>query len=179
MVFEHAREHPSQWAAMRSIAEKLGCTTEALRRWVRQADRDRGGRPGLTTGERQRLKQLERENVDLQRANEIVKKAALFSRRRSTTERGSGALHRSTPEHLRSRAELRGPAPSLRPHISCARRSRRIRRSARTARSETATSARRSAGLDEHVCGPRKVWRQLRREGIAPPAAAGLATSSV
>ena len=69
MVFEHAREHPSQWAAMRSIAEKLGCTTEALRRWVRQAERDRGERPGLTTDERQRLKQLERENFELKRAN--------------------------------------------------------------------------------------------------------------
>jgi transposase len=78
MVFEHAREHPSQWAAMRSIAEKLGCTTEALRRWVRQAERDRGERPGLTTDERQRLKQLERENCELKRANEILKKAAAF-----------------------------------------------------------------------------------------------------
>jgi transposase len=78
MVFEHADEHPSQWAAMRSIAEKLGCTTEALRRWVRQAERDRGGRPGLTTDERQRLKQLERENFELKRANEILKKAAAF-----------------------------------------------------------------------------------------------------
>jgi transposase len=78
MVFEHAREHPSQWAAMRSIAEKLGCTTEALRRWVRQAERDRGARPGLTTDERQRLKQLERENFELKRANEILKKAAAF-----------------------------------------------------------------------------------------------------
>jgi transposase len=78
MVFEHAREHPSQWAAMRSIAEKLGCTTEALRRWVRQAERDRGERPGLTTDERQRLKPLERENFELKRANEILKKAAAF-----------------------------------------------------------------------------------------------------
>jgi transposase len=78
MVFEHAHEHRSQWAAMRSIAEKLGCTTEALRRWVRQAERDRGERPGLTTDERQRLKQLERENFELKRANEILKKAAAF-----------------------------------------------------------------------------------------------------
>src|SRR5215211_7807415 len=78
MVFEHAHEHPSQWAAMRSIAEKLGCTTEALRRWIRQAERDRGERPGLTTDERQRLKVLERENFELKRANEILKKAAAF-----------------------------------------------------------------------------------------------------
>ena len=78
MVFEHAPAYPSQWAAMRSIAEKLGCTLEVLRRWVRQAERDAGQRPGLTTDERQRLKQLERENGELKRANEILKKAAAF-----------------------------------------------------------------------------------------------------
>ena len=55
MVIEHAPEYPSQWAAIRSIAEKLGCTSEALRRWVRQAERDRGERPGLTTDERARV----------------------------------------------------------------------------------------------------------------------------
>jgi len=78
MVFEHAPEYPSQWAAIRSIAEKLGCSSEGLRRWVRQAERDRGERPGMTTDERQRLKQLERENFELKRANEILKKAAAF-----------------------------------------------------------------------------------------------------
>ena len=62
MVFDHAPEHPSQWATIRSVAEKLGCTVEALRRWVRQAERDAGKRPGLTTDERARLKQLENEN---------------------------------------------------------------------------------------------------------------------
>ena len=78
MVFDHAHEHPSQWATIRSVAEKLGCTSEALRRWVRQAERDRGARPGLTTDERAQLKQLQRENVELKRANEILKKAAAF-----------------------------------------------------------------------------------------------------
>ena len=78
MVFEHAAEYPSQWAAIRSIAEKLGCTSEALRRWVRQAERDAGQRPGLTTDDRAKLKQLERENFELRRANEILKKAAAF-----------------------------------------------------------------------------------------------------
>ena len=78
MVFDHAHEHPSQWATIRSVAEKLGCTVEALRRWVRQAERDRGQRPGLTTDERQRLKQLERENFELKRANEILKKASAY-----------------------------------------------------------------------------------------------------
>ena len=78
MVQEHAAEHSSQWAAIRSVGEKLGCSTEALRRWVRQAERDAGQRPGLTTDERQRLKQLERENFELKRANEILRKASAF-----------------------------------------------------------------------------------------------------
>ena len=78
MVFDHAHDHPSQWATIRSVAEKLGCTVEALRRWVRHAERDRGARPGLTTDERQRLKQLERENFELKRANEILRKASAF-----------------------------------------------------------------------------------------------------
>ena len=78
MVFEHAHEHPSQWATMRSVAEKLGCTVEALRRWVRQAERDGGTRPGLTTDERHRLKELERENRELKRTNEILRLASAF-----------------------------------------------------------------------------------------------------
>ena len=78
MVLDHATDHPSQWAAIRSVGEKLGCSVEALRRWVRQAERDTGQRPGLTTDERQRLKQLERENVELKRANEILRKASAF-----------------------------------------------------------------------------------------------------
>ena len=78
LVFDHASEHPSQWAAIRSVAEKIGCPVEVLRRWVRQAERDAGQRPGLTTDERGRLKQLERENFELRRANEILKKAAAF-----------------------------------------------------------------------------------------------------
>jgi transposase len=78
MVLEHENEHASQWAAITSIAEKIGCAAETLRIWVRQAQRDQGQRPGLTTEERQRLKQLERENVELRRANEILKKAAAY-----------------------------------------------------------------------------------------------------
>ena len=78
MVREHGAEHPSQWAAIASIAGKLGCTAETLRRWVRQAERDTGARAGLTTDERQRLKELECENRELTRANEILRKAAAF-----------------------------------------------------------------------------------------------------
>jgi transposase-like protein len=78
MVFDHAPEHPSQWAAIRSVGEKLGIRTESLRRWVRQAERHAGTRPGLTTTEREELKRLQREVVELKRANEILKKAAAF-----------------------------------------------------------------------------------------------------
>lgn len=78
LVFDHAAEHPSQWAAIRSVGEKLGIRTESLRRWVRQAERDAGTRPGLTTTEREELKRLQREVVELKRANEILKKAAAF-----------------------------------------------------------------------------------------------------
>jgi transposase-like protein len=78
MVFDHTPEHPSQWAAIRSVGEKLGIRTESLRRWVRQAERDAGHRPGLTTSEREELKRLQRENVELKRANEILRKASAF-----------------------------------------------------------------------------------------------------
>jgi transposase len=78
MVREHGAEHPTQWAAIASIAGKLGCTAETLRRWVRQAERDTGHRVGLTTDERQRLKELERENRELKRTNEILRLASAF-----------------------------------------------------------------------------------------------------
>ena len=78
LVREHAAEHPSQWAAIGSIAGKLGCTPETLRKWVRQAERDAGLRGGLTTDKRQRLKELERENRELKRTNEILRKASAY-----------------------------------------------------------------------------------------------------
>jgi transposase len=78
MVVEHETAHESQWAAIGSIAEKIGCSAETLRKWVRQAERDAGQRPGLTTEERERLKQLERENVELRRANEILRLASAY-----------------------------------------------------------------------------------------------------
>ena len=78
LVREHAAEHPSQWAAIGSIASKIGCTAETLRKWVRQAELDAGERLGVTTEERQRLKELERENRELKRANEILRKASAY-----------------------------------------------------------------------------------------------------
>ena len=78
LVFEHQEEYASQWAAISSISQKIGCTPETLRSWVRRAERDTGRRPGLTTDERARLKDLERENRELKRANEILRKASAY-----------------------------------------------------------------------------------------------------
>ena len=76
MVFSQEAESDSQWAAICSISAKLGMTSETLRRWVRQAEIDEGRRAGLSTDERERLNELERENRELRRANEILKSAA-------------------------------------------------------------------------------------------------------
>ena len=78
LVMEQQGEHVSQWAAMGSIASKIGCTAESLRKWVRPAERDAGKRGGLTSSDQERLKVLERENRELKRANEILRKAAAF-----------------------------------------------------------------------------------------------------
>lgn len=78
MVAEHAAEYESQWAAIVSIAAKMGCTAETLRRWVRQSERDTGVRPGPTTAEAERIKTLEREVRELRQANEILRKASAY-----------------------------------------------------------------------------------------------------
>ena len=78
MVFEHRHEYESQWAAITSIAAKFGMTAETLRGWVRQAEVDGGTRPGMTSAETERIKELERENRELRRANEILKAASAF-----------------------------------------------------------------------------------------------------
>ena len=78
LVQEHAAEHPSQWAAIASIASQVGCTGETLRKWVRQAERDSGRRGGLTTDERQPFKKLARENRELKRTNELLRTASAY-----------------------------------------------------------------------------------------------------
>ena len=78
MVLEHQHEYSSQWSAMCSIASKIGCTPETLRKWVRRSERDQGMRGGMTTADRDQLKVLERENRELKRANEILRKAAAY-----------------------------------------------------------------------------------------------------
>jgi transposase len=78
LVIEHQGEHESQWAAIVSIAGKIGCSAETLRKWVRRTEVDGGTRAGISSGERERVKELERENRELKRANEILRKAAAF-----------------------------------------------------------------------------------------------------
>ena len=78
MVLEHEHQHDSKWSAMKSIAEKMGCSAETLRNWVRQEERDTGTRAGATTSETERIKALERENRELRQANEILRKASAY-----------------------------------------------------------------------------------------------------
>jgi len=78
LVMESEGDHGSQWAAITSVAAKIGCTPETLRKWIRRAERDSGKRAGFTTAERERLRQLERENRELKRANEILRKASAY-----------------------------------------------------------------------------------------------------
>jgi transposase-like protein len=78
MVLDHQADHPSQWAAICSIAAKIGCSGETLRKWVRREERDAGQRAGPTSDQLERLKALERENRELRQANEILRKASAF-----------------------------------------------------------------------------------------------------
>ena len=78
MVLDHRGDYPSQWAAISSIAMKIGCTAETLRKWVRRTERDTGQRPGPTSDDLARLKALERENRELRQANEILRKASAY-----------------------------------------------------------------------------------------------------
>ncbi len=88
MVLEHQEDYDSHWATIKSISAKIGCTAETLRKWVRQAERDQGLRPGPTSDEKARLKALERENLELRRANEILRKAAAFFAQAELDRRG-------------------------------------------------------------------------------------------
>jgi transposase-like protein len=78
LVGEQADETESQWATIRSVAAKIGCSAETLRSWIRQTERDRGARSGLTTSEREELKALQRENRELKKANEILRLASAY-----------------------------------------------------------------------------------------------------
>ncbi len=78
MVIDHEGDYASQWEAIRSIAEKIGCSPESLRKWLRRTEIDSGSRSGVTSDERARMKDLEKENRELRRANEILRKASAY-----------------------------------------------------------------------------------------------------
>jgi len=78
MVIEHEGDYASQWEAIRSVAEKIGCSPESLRKWLRRTEVDTGSRSGVTSDERARMKDLEKENRELRRANEILRKASAY-----------------------------------------------------------------------------------------------------
>ena len=89
LLHEHEKEHDSRWAAVRSIVEKMGCSAETLRSWVRQAERNEGARPGVPSAGAERLQRLERENRELRRANEILRKASAYFAQAELDRRGA------------------------------------------------------------------------------------------
>ncbi|WP_412176081.1 IS3 family transposase [Escherichia coli] len=171
MVLESQGEYHSQWAAICSIAPKIGCTPETLRVWVRQHERDTGGGDGgLTTAERQRLKELERENRELRRSNDILRQASAYF-----CEGGvRPPLEKIMPllDKLREQYGV-GPlcselhiAPSTYYHCQ-QQRHHPDKRSARAQRDDwLKREIRRVYDENHQVYGARKVWRQLLREGI-------------
>ncbi|WP_420704232.1 IS3 family transposase [Escherichia coli] len=171
MVLESQDEYDSQWAAICSIAPKIGCTPETLRVWVRQHERDTGGGDGgLTTAERQRLKELERENRELRRSNDILRQASAYF-----CEGGvRPPLEKMMPllDKLREQYGV-GPvcselhiAPSTYYHCQ-QQRHHPDKRSARAQRDDWLKKEIQRVYDENHkVYGVRKVWRQLLREGI-------------
>ena len=115
MVLEHEEEYDSQWAAIRSIAEKFGCSSETLRKWVRRSERDSGRREGRRTSEeRDRIKELERENRELKRANEILRKASAYFAQAELGRRrkcwcGSSTITGTSTGSSRSAGSFRSP----------------------------------------------------------------------
>ena len=111
LLFEHEAEYDSQWAAIGSIVAKMGCTAETLRKRVREAERDQGRRAGVTSTERGRLKELEREKRELKRANEFCARRRLFSASRSSTsDRSDGVIYGCRSCRVRGRVNLRAIA---------------------------------------------------------------------
>ncbi|MFK8002510.1 MAG: IS3 family transposase [Polyangiales bacterium] len=163
--------HDSEWAAIRSVAEGLGCGAETVRKWVRQAERDSGRRPGLTTDDRERLLKLEKENRELRKVNEILRKASAFfgpGGARPPTEVMVDFIEEQCEEHgVESLCRVLPISPSTY-YATQARRREPALRARRSQRDEA---------LREHILrvyeanfsvyGARKVWRQLKREGVS------------
>ena len=164
MVIEHRDEYDSEWEAICSIAAKIGCSSETLRKWTRRTEVDGGSRDGVTTAERARLKELERENRRLRQGERDPpgRRRRISPRRSSTADRSDGPLHRrSIAMRARGRADLRGPADrpvDLLRREGADRRSRQrlSRRFQRDAELRTEISRVHSENFG--VYGVRKVW---------------------
>jgi transposase-like protein len=165
MVFERQDEHPSPWAAICSIAAKFGISHQTLRHWIGRAETDDGLRPGLTSDERERRKQLEREVRELRRANEILKSAAAFfgGGARPPTEQ---MIASSDANRDRFGVEPIGRVLPIAPATSYDTRRRSA--SARAVREAQLPAEIRPVHAENFgVSGAPKVWRQLHRSGIA------------
>ena len=170
MVQEHRVDHASQWAAIASIAAKIGCSGETLRNWVRQAERDAGVRPGATTDERERIKALERENCELRQANEILQGVGLFC------PGGARPPVQAMIAFIDDHRDVHGVEPICEV-LPIAPSTYRAHAAARRDPEKSSARAKRDAGLREkirrvydenfQVYGARKIWRQLNREGDA------------
>ncbi|MGV8594063.1 IS3 family transposase [Pseudomonas aeruginosa] len=170
MVLEHRSEHDSQWAAISSISAKFGCTAETLRRWVRQAERDRGLRPGTTTADAERLKQLERENRELRQANEILRKASAYF-----CPGGARPPVQAMTAFIDEHRDVYGVEPickvlPIAPSTYYTQAARRVDPELRPNRAwrddALCQEIRRVWDENKQVYGVRKVWKQLRREGF-------------
>ncbi|MDE2471163.1 MAG: IS3 family transposase [Bradyrhizobium sp.] len=169
LLLEHKGEYPSEWAAMTSIAAKIGCTVETLRHWVRQAERDQGLRAGPTSEDRERIKALEREVRELRQANEILRKASAYfapGGARPPVQAMIAFIDDHRGEYgVEPICKVLPIAPSTY-HAQVARRADPSRRSARSRQDEVLKAEIcRVHGDNFSVYGVRKVWHQLRREG--------------
>ncbi|MDE2157271.1 MAG: IS3 family transposase [Xanthomonadaceae bacterium] len=169
MVLEHRSEHDSQWAAISSISAKFGCTAETLRRWVRQAECDRGLRPGTTTADAERLKQLERENRELRQANEILRKASAYF-----CPGGARPPVQAMTAFIDEHRDVYGVEPickvlPIAPSTYYTQAARRVDPELRPNRAwrddALCQEIRRVWDENKQVYGVRKIWKQLRREG--------------
>ncbi|WP_373605811.1 IS3 family transposase [Nitrosomonas eutropha] len=171
LVQEHRGEYPSLWAAVESIAPKIGCVPATLLDWVKRSEIDSGKRDGMTTSERERMKALERENKELRRANEILKSASAFfapGGARPRTEEVNAYIDRHRDVYgVEPICKVLQVAPSAYRRHAARQRCPKLR-SARSQRDEgLMAEIRRVWQANMQVYGVRKVWYQLQREGIA------------
>ncbi|WP_436407718.1 IS3 family transposase [Burkholderia seminalis] len=170
MVLDHQREHESEWAAICSIAAKVGCTPETLRKWIRQEQQDRGQRAGATTAELERIKELERENRELRQVNEILRKASALFRAGGTrppTEMMASFIDEQRASHgVESICKVLPIAPSTY-YRRAEQRADPVKLSARARRdAELSPEIQRVYDANFKVYGADKVWKQLKREGF-------------